>query len=74
MQILFKKKKIKLGNWCRIEGDENKVVILGIGVNVENEIAIRNCFVLPYRVITTSAYNEILIWFILLLDYKTFLF
>ena len=37
--------------------------IIGIGVVVENELAIRNCTVLPYRTITSNASDEILIWF-----------
>jgi len=51
-----------IGYWCRIEGNKElgKVSLLGVGVIVENEKAIRNCVVLPYLVLDKNHFNEVL--------------
>ena len=48
-----------LGYWCRVEGNA-KVTLLGVGVTVENEKAIRNCVVLPHQILDKNHFNEIL--------------
>ena len=51
-----------IGYWCRIEGNKEHdvVTLLGVGVIVENEKSIRNCVVLPNKVLDKSHFNEIL--------------
>ncbi|KAI8819210.1 nucleotide-diphospho-sugar transferase [Fimicolochytrium jonesii] len=65
----------KIGSWCRVEGAPGEsnalnatlkgykipsATILGKDVTVHDEIAIRNCIVLPHKDIKTSQHNEIL--------------
>ncbi|KAJ3020281.1 Proteasome subunit alpha type-2 [Thoreauomyces humboldtii] len=65
----------KIGSWARIEGAPGEstalnatlrgykipsATILGKDVTVADEIAIRNCIVLPHKDIKTSQHNEIL--------------
>ncbi|KAI8911391.1 nucleotide-diphospho-sugar transferase [Powellomyces hirtus] len=65
----------KIGSWCRVEGAPGEstalnatlkgykipsATILGKDVTVADEIAIRNCIVLPHKDIKTSQHNEIL--------------
>lgn len=51
-----------IGYWCRIEGNKENgnVTLLGVGVIVENEKSIRNCIVLPHKILDKSHFNEIL--------------
>lgn len=51
-----------IGYWSRVEGNKEngKISLLGVGVTVENEKAIRNCVVLPHLVLIKNHFNEIL--------------
>lgn len=65
----------KVGSWCRVEGAPGEstalnatvkgykipsATIIGKDCNICDEIAIRNCIVLPHKDIKTSQHNEIL--------------
>lgn len=51
-----------VGYWSRVEGNKEneKITVLGSGVNVVNEKSIRNCVVLPHLVLDKNHFNEVL--------------
>ncbi|GAA5956504.1 hypothetical protein JCM8115_000591 [Rhodotorula mucilaginosa] len=56
----------KLGPWARVEGaplvnDKQSIAILGKDVAVLKEVHIRSCIVLPSKVLSKSAKNEVLL-------------
>ncbi|GAA5911470.1 hypothetical protein JCM6882_005011 [Rhodosporidiobolus microsporus] len=56
----------KLGPWSRVEGaplvgDKQSIAILGKDVSVLKEVHVRSCIVLPSKVLTKSARNEVLL-------------
>ncbi|GAA5877279.1 hypothetical protein JCM3774_001623, partial [Rhodotorula dairenensis] len=56
----------KLGPWARVEGaplvdHKQSIAILGKDVAVLKEIHIRSCIVLPSKVLSKSAKNEVLL-------------
>ncbi|GAA6009594.1 hypothetical protein JCM11491_001028 [Sporobolomyces phaffii] len=56
----------KLGPWSRVEGaplvnDKQSIAILGKDVAVLKEVHIRSCIVLPSKVLSRSAKNEVLL-------------
>ncbi|GAA5973972.1 hypothetical protein JCM11641_001250 [Rhodosporidiobolus odoratus] len=56
----------KLGAWSRVEGaplvgDKQSIAILGKDVSVSKEVHIRSCIVLPSKVLSKSAKNEVLL-------------
>ncbi|GAA5952732.1 hypothetical protein JCM5350_004792 [Sporobolomyces pararoseus] len=56
----------KLGPWSRVEGaplvnDKQSIAILGKDVAVLKEVHVRSCIVLPSKVLSKSAKNEVLL-------------
>ncbi|KAK9767846.1 hypothetical protein K7432_002028 [Basidiobolus ranarum] len=66
----------RIGSWARVEGTPmdnynatvtkngvkiQSIAILGKEVNVDNEVIIRNCIVLPHKDLTIDFHNEILL-------------
>ncbi|GAA5870672.1 hypothetical protein JCM8547_005026 [Rhodosporidiobolus lusitaniae] len=56
----------KIGPWARVEGaplvgDKQSIAILGKDVSVLKEVHIRSCIVLPSKVLSKSAKNEVLL-------------
>ncbi|GAA5830042.1 hypothetical protein JCM11251_006853 [Rhodosporidiobolus azoricus] len=56
----------KLAPWSRVEGaplvgDKQSIAILGKDVSVLKEVHVRSCIVLPSKVLTKSARNEVLL-------------
>lgn len=50
-----------IGQWCRIEGTDGKITILGDGVKTKPEIIVRNSVVLPHKELSGNHNEEILL-------------
>jgi len=50
-----------IGQWCRIEGSEGQITILGEGVTTKPEIIVRNCVVLPHKELSRNQADQIIL-------------
>lgn len=50
-----------IGHWSRVQGTVLNPSILGAGVNVQPEIIVASCTVLPHKILTENCHNRIIL-------------